>query len=154
MMKTWLLAGLAAIAFISGAAQAQPIGERRFVMAMRLEDAGSVGFIDLASVRTTGDHKEADALLVLRAPTQPTDPSHIIARISVDCVANRSRALSMTAYDRDDHLIDTINDVNQDLGPMDDVTRALTCGGTNAPANPRIFPTAASAASWARSGGV
>ena len=71
MMKTWLLAGLAAIAFISGAAQAQPIGERRFVMAMRLEDAGSVGFIDLASVRTTGDYKEADALLVLRAPTQP-----------------------------------------------------------------------------------
>jgi hypothetical protein len=154
MMKRLVLAGLAAALLAATTAQAEPIGERRFVMALRMDDTGSVGFVDLASVRTIGDHKEADTLLVLRAPTQASEPSHIIARVSIDCPGNRAQALSMSAYDSDDRLLDTMADLRQDLGPMDAVTRALACGGDAAPANPRVFPTAASAAAWARTGGV
>jgi len=130
-----------------------PAAARQLVFAQRTS-SGSAGFIDIASVHTVGDHREAVVILVVGARPARGEPSHVIARISVDCRANTSQFLGGDVMDEDDHKVDELPNRPEDLGVLDPVTRALVCGGPGAPDHPRVFPTPAAAASWARTGGV
>jgi hypothetical protein len=126
---------------------------RRFVFALRIA-SGAVGFIDVASVHVVGALHEADALLVTVPAPPRGQPSHVLARISVDCDKGSTHFLGGRVMDADDHQIDEITEANETLPPLDTVTRALVCGGPGAPSDPRMFPTPAAAAEWARTGGI
>lgn len=141
-----------ATALLSTAAVAQTPA-RRLVFASRT-DAGSTGFIDLASVQEVAGRREALTVLVLPGHPMNGAPSHILARVSVDCGKNRSRGLTLQMFDSDDRPLGEARTMEQDLGPMEPETHDLICGGPDAPVDPRVFPNAAAAAQWARTGGI
>ena len=147
-----LVVAASLFAFAVASAHADPIGTRRLVFAQRLT-AGGAGFIDLASLHNVGDHKEGEALLVSRT-AGPGQLSHILAQVAFDCVHDRAEFLGGQGFDSDDRPLDRIDGGHESMGDLDTITRALVCGGPGAPANPRVFPTTAAAAEWARSGGT
>lgn len=150
-MRTVLILALGAAA-IAGAALADTPA-RRLVFASRTE-AGSTGFIDLASVHEVAGRREAVTVLVLPGHPMPGAPSHVLARVTVDCGKNLSRGLSLQTFDSDDRPLGDTQAFDRDLGPMEPETHDLICGGPQAPTDPRVFPNPAAAAAWARTGGV
>ena len=126
---------------------------RRLVFASRTE-AGSTGFIDLASVHEVDGRREALTVLVLPGHPIRGAPSHVLARVTVDCGKNLSRGLSLQTFDSEDRPLGDPQVFDRDLGPMEPETHDLICGGPGAPSDPRVFPNPAAAAQWARTGGV
>lgn len=136
----------------AAAAHADTVGDRQLVMTLRTEQSGT-GFVDLASVRDVDGRKEADLLVVNRL-ISPDHTSHIIAHVEFDCAKNSAQFLSGQGFDVEDRLLERVEGEGQAMGQIDVVTFALICGGPGAPANPRVFPNAAAAAAWARTGGT
>ena len=150
-MRRLAVPALAAALLATAAAAETPT--QRLVFASRT-DAGSTGFIDLASVHEVDGRREALTVLVLPGHPMSGAPSHILARVSVDCGKNVSRGLTLQLFDSDDHPLGDARPLDQDLGPMEPETHDLICGGPGAPSDPRVFPNPAAAAQWARTGGV
>jgi len=145
-------AGLA-IALAAGAAQAET--PRAYLFAYH--EAGPYGFVDASSVRPVGGRSEADILLV--APTaQPAgEKSHMTAHISMNCQSGQTYILSGQAYDNSDAPLGaprqgSLTSPDDNVGALDDATRAIVCGGSGAPPEPHRFTTRAAAVAWVRAG--
>jgi hypothetical protein len=147
------LAVLALAALVPATTAVAQTPARRLVFASRTE-AGSTGFIDLASVQEVAGRREALTVLVLPGHPMNGAPSHILARVTVDCGKNQSRGLTLQMFDSDDRPLGDARSLDQDLGPMEPETHDLICGGPDAPVDPRVFPNAAAAAQWAPTRGI
>jgi len=146
-----LAAAALATVLVAGATRAE--APRAYLFTYH--EAGPYGFVDASSIRQVGERREADVLLV--APTPPTagDKSHMTGHISMNCQSGQSYILSGQAYDNSDAPLGaprqgSLTSPDDNVGALDDATRAIVCGGSGAPPEPHRFATRAAAVAWVR----